>query len=110
MRPLINFRTALSYSLAKYLNTCIKRKLITTTDNSIKNTYDFIEKINKVNIIPGYKIISLDVKILYTSIPKLDALHILKDKFSYNSSFNNKEINEIIHSVNIILLFKCDSL
>jgi hypothetical protein len=103
IRPLINFKTALSYSLAKYLDTFIKRKLITTTDNSIKNTYDFIEKINKVNIIPGCKMISLDVKNLYTSIPKFDALNILKDKLSQNSGLNTKEINEIIHSVNIII-------
>ena len=66
--PLISFKTATSYSLAKYLDTFIKRKLITITDNSIKNTYDFIEKINKANIIPGCKMISSDVKNYYTSI------------------------------------------
>jgi hypothetical protein len=84
------------------LDNFIKRKLNTTTDNSIKNTYDFINKINKINIIPGCKMISLDVKNLYTSIPKIDALNILKYKLTH-SIFNNKEINEIIHSINIIV-------
>lgn len=47
--------------------------------------------------------ISLNIKNLYTSTLKLEELKIHKNIFVYNSSnFNNIEINESMHSINII--------
>jgi len=47
--------------------------------------------------------ISLDVKNVYTSIPKFDALNIFKNKLILNSDFNPNEIREIIQSVDVII-------
>ena len=103
IRPLINFKTAPAYNLAKYIDSLIKEKLDMFTDTSIKNTYDFIEKINKIKIEPGYKMISLDVKNLYTSIPKHETVNFLKNKLIHSNKFNINEIHEIIQSINVII-------
>lgn len=68
-----------------------------TTDNSIKNTYEHKDKINNVDIVPGCKIISLDVKNLYIFVPKLEALNMLKDKLTDINGFYSKEINYSFH-------------
>lgn len=47
---------------------------------------------------------SLDLKNLCASFPKTQiSLNILKDKLTDNGGFNNKEINEIIHPINVII-------
>lgn len=44
-----------------------------TTDDSIHNTYDCVDKISNINIVPARKIILLDLKSLYTFFPKFKA-------------------------------------
>lgn len=45
-------------------------------------------------------------KNLCISIPKFDAFDTFKNKFTYNSNFNNNEINEVIYSITIIISIK----
>lgn len=52
LSELINFKIT-PYYLAQFFDIFIKRKLNTYTSNSIKNTNDFIHKINKISILPG---------------------------------------------------------
>jgi len=54
-------------------------------------------KKNNINIEPGCKMISLDVKNVYTSIPKFDALNILKNKLTLNNDFNSNEIHKVYY-------------
>lgn len=46
--------------------------------------------------------ISLDVTKLNLSIPKFEALKILKNKFPLNYNLNLNEIHEIIQLINVI--------
>lgn len=71
------------------MDSLIKHQLI-TSDNSIRNTYVAKEKINNNNILPGCKMISLDLKNPNTSIPNFKVLKIFKNKFTYNSSLIDK--------------------
>lgn len=104
IRPLINFKAVPSYSLAKFLDYFIKQKLVTYTDYSVKNTpHDFIEKINNISIVPGYKMISLDIKNLYASIPKIEALNIPKEKHTNTNRLNTNEVQELILFVHFII-------
>lgn len=48
--------------------------------------------------------VSLDIKNLYTPISKLQALHTLKKKPTYNSNINHKGYNESIYSIKIIII------
>lgn len=47
--------------------------------------------------------ITLDTKNICTFISKLKALKIVLNKFTYNNNFYNKEIDEIIYSIHIII-------
>lgn len=67
---------------------------------SVKNKYGLVEKIKNINIIKkGCKMISHHVQIMYTSIPKLKALNIPKNKLFVNNNFNSKEMNEKMHVI-----------
>ena len=67
MRPVIsNFGTT-TYEIAKYFN-----KLLTPLDKSdynILNTKDLIRRLREETIPAGYKMISFDVKSLFTNVP-----------------------------------------
>lgn len=77
--------------------------LITRTDNPIKNTYGFINKTNKINILLECTTILLNIKNnLNTSITKFKALKKLKNKLTFNCNFDNRKRNEIIRSINAL--------
>ena len=67
MRPVISNIGTATYEIAKYLN-----KLLTPlnkTDYNILNTGDLIRRLREEIIPAGYKIISFDVKSLFTNVP-----------------------------------------
>lgn len=42
---------------------------------------------NQINIVPGYMMICLDVKNVYTSIPEFEVLDIIKAKLTLSNKF-----------------------
>ena len=67
MRPIISNVETATYETAKYLN-----KLLppwSKSDYNILNAEDLIRRLREETIPAGYKIISFDVKSLFTSVP-----------------------------------------
>ena len=67
MRPVISNIGTATYEIAKYLN-----KLLTPlnkSDYKILNTEDLKTRLREETIPAGYKMISFDVKILFTNVP-----------------------------------------
>ena len=67
MRPIISNIETATYETAKYLN-----KLLppwSKSDYNILNAEDLIRRLREETIPAGYKIISFDVKSLFTSVP-----------------------------------------
>ena len=67
MRPVISNIGAATYEIAKYLN-----KLLTPlnkSDCNILNTEDLIRSLGEETIPAGYKMISFDLKSLFTNVP-----------------------------------------
>ena len=67
MRPIISNIATATYEIAKYLN-----KLLTPlskSDYNILNREDLIRRLREETIPAGYKIISFDVKNLFTNAP-----------------------------------------
>jgi hypothetical protein len=95
MRPVVNFRTAPTYHLCKYLNKKIQEKLNWEQSFNVKNTVDLVTKIKDV-IIPDNSIfISFDVKDMYSNIPPKETIKILEEDLR-NNNVNNREIKDII--------------
>ena len=82
MRPIISTVGSASYKLSKYLVNILSPIVGTISNSHIKNNVDLIEKLN-CNI-PNYnfKLISFDVKSLFTKVPIDDLLNYLETELN----------------------------
>ena len=83
MRPVVSMIGTAEYQLAKYLDSLIKPNLPQTF--MLNSTTDFLEKLKKIKIQPGDKMISFDVRSLFTNIPLLETIQIIAD-YLYSDS------------------------
>ena len=68
MRPIVSFCESPTYQLSKYLTT-ILQPLTDKSRRKLQSTENFIDAIKTVQIPDDYKLVSFDVKSLFTSIP-----------------------------------------
>ncbi|XP_062710491.1 uncharacterized protein LOC134288736 [Aedes albopictus] len=68
LRPVVPNITAPSYNLSKFIGKIFQQSLVSTYN--IKDSFSFCQFINNVTLPENYVLISLDVKSLFTSIPK----------------------------------------
>ena len=68
MRPIVSFCGSPTYQLSKYLTTVLK-PLTDESRHKLQSTENFIDAIKTVQIPDDYKLVSFDVKSLFTSIP-----------------------------------------
>ena len=68
MRPIVSFCGSPTYQLSKYLTT-ILQPLTDKSRRKLESTENFIDAIKTVQIPDDYKLVSFDVKSLFTSIP-----------------------------------------
>ena len=67
LRPIISNVGTATYKTAKYLDTLVSP--LTSSEYNIKNSYEFVKSIKNTKIPNGYKMISFDVKNLFTNVP-----------------------------------------
>ena len=68
MRPIVSFCGSPTYQLSNYL-TAILQPLTDKSRRKLQSTENFIDAIKTVQIPDDYKLVSFDVKSLFTSIP-----------------------------------------
>ena len=68
MRPIVSFCGSPTYQLSKYLTTVLK-PLTDESRHKLQSTGNFIDAIKIVQVPDDYKLVSFDVKSLFTSIP-----------------------------------------
>ena len=68
MRPIASFCGSPTYQLSKYLTTVLK-PLADESRHKLQSTENFIDAIKTVQVPDDYKLVSFDVKSLFTSIP-----------------------------------------
>ena len=68
MRPIVSFCGSPTYQLSKYLTTVLK-PLTDESRHKLQSTENFIDAIKTVQVPDDYKLVSFDVKSLFTSIP-----------------------------------------
>ena len=93
IRPIVSFIDSPSYNVAKFIS-----KLLTPfTDKSthkLQNGYDLKHKLKEIKIPGSYKMVSFDVKALFTSIPQDFAQECLKTFLqSNNGIFQKTKLN-----------------
>ncbi|XP_062698654.1 uncharacterized protein LOC134284184 [Aedes albopictus] len=68
LRPVVPNVTAPSYNLSKYVGKILQQSLVSSYN--VQDSFTFCEFINGVTLPDNHVLISLDVKALFTSIPK----------------------------------------
>ncbi|XP_062706267.1 uncharacterized protein LOC134287713 [Aedes albopictus] len=97
LRPVVPNMTAPSYQLSKFVGSILQKSLV--SEYNIKDSYTFCEFINNVTLPENYVLISLDVKALFTSIPKslvLNNIIMRWDEIKPNTNINLDLFLEIV--------------
>ena len=83
IRPIISAPGTYNYNLAKYLNELLTNA-VSNDKFILKDTFDFLNKISKIELTEGDSLISFDVISLFTNVPIDETINIIKKRF-----FNN---------------------
>ncbi len=113
LRPIVDFRGSISYRLAKHLNGALKH-YIKTWKFSTTNSVTFLESIKQVAIPMGYKMVSFDVKSLFTKVPVAFTIKYLEKRLQEDHTwkkhtyFRFEEIMELVKicSSNTVFRFR----
>ena len=93
IRPLINFKTAPSYIIAKIMDKILRTKIKLKNTYNIKNGYELIKKLKTIQIDENTKAISYDITSMYPNIPINETINIIKKHLTRNKEDNKNIIN-----------------
>ena len=79
LRPIVASINSISYFISKYVANILKR-YVGRTNYHVKNSVDFVKKIEGLEVPPSHRLVSFDVTALFTSIPVSDALRAISNK------------------------------
>jgi hypothetical protein len=80
LRPIVNCIASHKYSQAKYMNSLLN-PLVGHSPSHIKNSEDFIHKLNTISLKESDILVIFDVVSLITKVPLEDTLLLLKQHF-----------------------------
>jgi hypothetical protein len=101
VKPVINNIRAPSYKIAKYINKKLNQLIQLPYTYAAKNSKEVAHDLNNIKINNQQKIVTLDIKDLYTNLPVHSIINITKfwlDK-NNNQGTNAKQILELIKVV-----------
>jgi hypothetical protein len=101
IRPIINWKNAPAYELAKHVATLLHNHLELPYTYNIKNSIHLITDLQTIEINEDTRICSFDIKNMYTNIPKSDTLNIIKNITNRNQNTINQ--NELLETLKIIM-------
>ena len=91
IRPIVSYSGSLLYNHNKYIANILKA-YVQDENNNFKNSTTFSNYIRNVAIEDDEIIISFDVTSLYTNIPIIDTLNIIKDYVNNDDQFTRKRL------------------
>ena len=77
IRPVVNFKNAPSYKLAKMLADILNSHLPMPNVYNVQNSTQLMNNISQIPIVPELKLASLDISNIYTNIPTKDLISII---------------------------------
>ena len=102
MRPIVSFCGSPTYQLSKYLTT-ILQPLTDKSRRKLQSTENFIDAIKTVQIPDDYKLVSFDVKSLFTSIPLQLALQCTETAIQQSTAKLPLPTEDIMDLLNLCL-------
>jgi hypothetical protein len=101
IRPIVNWRNAPAYKLAKLFNNELNESSPLPFDSNIKNTTHLTKSLKEIPQNANSRLASLDIKNMYTSIPIREAKNILENALE-NSLVNPNKAKEILSWYDVI--------
>ena len=99
LRPIISDVGTTTCKTTKYLATFLWP--LTLSEYNIENSYEFVKSIKNTKIPNGYKMISFDVKNLFTNLPLDKSVKIILRKIyqgrMLNTSISQKEMKKLLY-------------
>ena len=105
IRPIVSYSGSPLYNLNKYIANILKT-YAKHENNNAKNSTAFSSYIRNVPIEDDEIMVSFDVTSLYTNIPIIDTLNIIKDCVASDDQFTRKTAipqDKFLHLVNLVL-------
>jgi len=102
IKPVNNNTQAPSHKIAQFLNNKLQNLKILPNTYNIKNSIKIAEELTQININQNNKLISLDIKDLYTNLPK-QGLTMAARQWLQQSAVNHEESKQIILLINTIM-------
>ena len=99
MRPIVSFCGSPTYQLSKHLTNILK-PLTDKSRHKLQSTDNFIDAIKTIQIPDDHKLVSFDVKSLFTSIPLQPALDCTKtaiNKSHYQPPLPTDDLMDLLH-------------
>ena len=98
LRPVISNIGTSTYQISKYMASLLAP--LTKSKQNIESTQDFINKLRTLRIPEGYKMVSLDVVSLFTSVPLEYTIQIILDKVfkekKIKTKLSHKELKTLL--------------
>ena len=98
LRPIVSSRGSVSYSTAKELARVLK-SLAGRTTYSVQNTKDFVDQVQNIKLQQDECIISYDVKVLFTSVPKEPAIKIIQQHLEDDQELQQRTSMSVQHII-----------
>ena len=114
IRPIVSYSGSLLYNLNKYIANILKA-YVGDENNNTKNSTTFSNYIRNVPIEDDEIMVSFDVAFLYTNIPIIDTLNIIKDYVNNDDQFTRKraipqdKFLDLVHLVLTTTWYTCNS-
>jgi len=102
IRPVINNTQAPSHKIAKFLNNNLKNMQILPDTYNIKNSIEITEELTKLHINQNNKLITLDIKDLYTNLPK-QGITMATRHWLQQETIDHEERKQVIILLNTIM-------
>ena len=94
LRPIVSSIGTITYETARLLADLLS-PLVGNTEHHIINSMEFADKLKKVSVTPGNRMVSFDVSALFTSIPVPDALDITRRHLEADTSWQKNTLLNI---------------
>ena len=95
IRPIINWRSAPAYKLAKHLTKLIQLYIPLPNAFNIKNAVHLIDDLHEIPHKQGIRLVSFDIENMYPNIPSNELVHII-ERLSHENQLDDKITDELI--------------
>jgi hypothetical protein len=103
IRPIINWKNAPAYELAKQMSKILHNHLHLPNTYNVRNSMHLIADLQAIEINKEMRLCSFDIENMYTNIPKNSSINIINNTLENNKETEKNIQKEITHIVKTVI-------